>query len=149
MEDSFNLPGKCPTLVISFPDEDSALVRHSSTSWCWGFGRTTVGVLFPLGDSLLRDWGGVTITVTPARHVAPSRVFLLVSLVSSLGLLLRLDSLLGMWDAALPLTASRCFCNWSVLEIRLSSNAFSNLFLKVMKSLLGAPEYVVSCCRHG
>ena len=45
-----------------------------------------------LGVNLLGDGGGVTMTVTPARLVAPNRVVLVKSLVSSLGLV---NSLLG------------------------------------------------------
>ena len=46
----------------------------------------------------------------------------------------------GMRDAAFPVRASRNFSNWSIFEILLSSAAFLNLSLKVMKSSLGVPE---------
>ena len=52
-----------------------------------------MGVLDLLGVNLLGDGGGVTMTVTPARREAPSRVFLVRSLVYSLGLVI---SLLGV-----------------------------------------------------
>ena len=46
----------------------------------------------------------------------------------------------GMRVAAFPVRASRSFSSWSVFEILLSSAAFLNLSLKVMKSSLGLPE---------
>ena len=55
----------------------------------------------------------------------------------------------GMRFAAFPVRASRSFSNWFVFDILLSSAAFSNLSLNVMKSSLGLPEYLGICCRHG
>ena len=85
----------------------SPSVSRSSVSWCCGLIWSTVGVLVLLGTG---DVGGVTMTVVPACRVAPSRVRLVKSLVSSLGLdspflvlVLRLWSVVDQTMGACPL----------------------------------------------